>query len=194
MVPIFPLFLMQAPPASHSAPLTLYDAIRYPNARCLDGSPGGFYYKPGRNKNRWLFLLEGGGLCSHQSDCTARAKSALGSSHYLSPTLDFNSIPLMSNATGNPFKDWNLIFVPYCDGSMHSGQRTSNESSDVWGLYFSGHWNTVALIGEWYNKPHAQNVAVWRCTSSAPADWNSCLVDHFRTTHGLGSAEDLVLF
>ena len=145
------------------APLTLYDPARHPGARCLDGSPGGFYHRPGA-ASQWLFVLNGGGLCSHEADCTARAKTDLGSSHAFNRTFDFDSIPLTSSSPANPFRNFNLVFVPYCDGGMHSGQRTSNASADVWGLYFAGHLNVVALVAE------------------------------LRDTAGLGARGDLVLF
>ena len=36
---------------------------QYPYAKCLDGTPAGFYWKPGLNagKNKFLIYLEGGG-------------------------------------------------------------------------------------------------------------------------------------
>ena len=33
-------------------------AVKY-GARCLDGSPAGFYFKRGVESNKWVFFLEG---------------------------------------------------------------------------------------------------------------------------------------
>ena len=41
----------------------------YPTARCLDGSSSGFYLRPALNSasaSKWMFMLEGGGLCSEE--------------------------------------------------------------------------------------------------------------------------------
>ena len=46
---------------------------------------------------------------------------------------------------GNPFAAWNTIWLKYCDGSIHTGQRT-NATADTFGLYFSGHNSIHAMI------------------------------------------------
>lgn len=70
-------------------------------------------------------VLNGGGLCTHESDCTSRAKTDLGTSTVWKDTFDLNSVAFMSNASANPFRLWNQVFVPYCTGDMHrSAPRT----------------------------------------------------------------------
>lgn len=41
------------------------DLNTYPNAKCFDGTPGGFLYRRGygSGKNRWVIVLQGGGAC-----------------------------------------------------------------------------------------------------------------------------------
>lgn len=46
-------------------------------AICLDGSPGGFYYRAGK-VNKWLVFHQGGGWCSSHDECRTRARSNLG--------------------------------------------------------------------------------------------------------------------
>ena len=76
--------------------------VRDPRAKCLDGSQAGYYYKPGAPGNKTaVFFLEGGGLCSHEEDCKARANTDLGSSKNWGPSIDLGSI-LSSNASYNP--------------------------------------------------------------------------------------------
>ena len=59
-----------------------------PKALCLDGSPGGFYFRPGvaQGASTWLLEMEGGGWCTSVSDCQGRAKTAIGSSKSWPPT------------------------------------------------------------------------------------------------------------
>ena len=42
-----------------------------PDARCLDGSPGVYFYRASANKSatQWLFFLEGGGGCTSKETC-----------------------------------------------------------------------------------------------------------------------------
>ena len=133
--------------ANNNATLTLLSGI--PTSKCLDGSSSGFYYKPATRsggKTKWIFMLEGGGLCSHQQDCQGRAKTDLGSSNAWAQTFDFDTISITSSDPSNPFAGWNYVYMPYCDGGMWSGQRTS-ASNETFGLYFSGHNNVAATIG-----------------------------------------------
>ena len=45
-------------------------------ARCLDGSPAGYYVKrapaESPNADKWVVFLEGGGLCVEPFDCKSR--------------------------------------------------------------------------------------------------------------------------
>jgi hypothetical protein len=49
------------------------------SAVCLDGTPGGYYYRKGTD-NVWLIEAEGGAWAVSLSDCLARSKTDLGSS------------------------------------------------------------------------------------------------------------------
>ena len=76
--------------------------IRDPVAKCLDGSQAGYYYKPGASGNKTVvFFLQGGGLCSHEQDCKARADTDLGSSKNWKKTIGLGNI-LSPNASYNP--------------------------------------------------------------------------------------------
>lgn len=54
----------------------------YPQAQCLDGTPGGYYFAPGSGADagKWLIHLQGGGWCINLDDCLARSTTELGSS------------------------------------------------------------------------------------------------------------------
>ena len=64
-------------------------------------------------------VLNGGGLCTHESDCAARAKTELGTSTVWQPTFSLDSFSFTSYNVDNQFRDWNMVFVPYCSGDMH---------------------------------------------------------------------------
>ena len=52
----------------------------YPLARCLDGSHAGFYVRKATEQSaadRWLFLLDGGGICTFKEDCINRSSTDL---------------------------------------------------------------------------------------------------------------------
>ena len=132
------------------APLHLFDPAAYPLARCLDGSPGGLYIdRPNTTVNtsteNWMVVLDGGGLCTHDKDCTERSTTDLGSSRKWSKTFNMDQFSLLSNDPRNPFSGWSRVFVPYCSGDMHTGMRTK-ATAETFGLYFSGFHIAMASI------------------------------------------------
>lgn len=123
--------------------------LRDPQARCLDGSRAGYYIQQGGSKTA-IILLEGGGVCTHEDDCNARAKTDLGSSKNLAPTTGLDGLgEFMSNDCDvNPdFCNAWKIFLPYCGGDLHAGTRTE-ATKETFGLFFSGHLIVKALIGQ----------------------------------------------
>ncbi|CAI5963743.1 unnamed protein product [Closterium sp. NIES-64] len=71
-------------------------------AKCLDGSPPGYYFRPGTGSGRrkWQVYLPGGGWCAW-----------------------FGGI-LSAHETENPvFNNWNLVRLVYCDGGGYAGTR-----------------------------------------------------------------------
>ena len=131
-----------APPGSGS-PLVLLNG-----SRCLDGSPAGYYFQPAAPTGRpgssssWAFYLHGGGACADEPSCTQRANSQLGSSTdwpravVLGAGKGAGDVMISNSSAANPdFWDWNHVYIPYCSGDTHAGQRTA-ATADTYGLYF----------------------------------------------------------
>ena len=116
------------------------------SARCLDGSPAGYYRRAGRGSGASTFLieLEGGGWCVSLDDCVSRSKTDLGSSAAWpktgSPTMDGGSHGLFSNdCTVNPhWCNATMIHVNYCDGASFAGHVDSVVNASATNLYFRG--------------------------------------------------------
>lgn len=104
------------------------------DARCLDGSPPGYYIRRSPSaasasaSTQWKFHMQGGGWCMSAGDCLARSRSLLGSSRAWAPSLSAFWPPEGAGAYGlmapnnasnaaNPFGDFNFVWVAYCDGS-----------------------------------------------------------------------------
>jgi len=88
--------------------LTTYDQ----DAVCNDGSPAGYYFKPGSDSKQWLVYLEGGYWCWDEESCTER---------YQTDKFDMSSTGWKSefaqegifgtDPSTNPFANVNMIFV-----------------------------------------------------------------------------------
>ena len=92
-------------------------------AVCLDGSPPGYYIRPGygNGTDKWILHLGGGGWCFNESDCYNRSMTELGSSKNWPPSHALNGF-LSDNSTVNPeFFNWNIVYLMYCDGASFAG-------------------------------------------------------------------------
>lgn len=143
-----------ARPVWNAAALRLFQMKSYPDARCLDGSMAGYYFRRG-TANKYLIFLEGGGWCYDSNcvaptrmgtllDCRRRAKSNLGSSSFWPQLYDKELIGMLSaDPNENPvFHNWTLVYVRYCDGGSFTGNTV------IQGLHFRGAAILRALIAE----------------------------------------------
>lgn len=152
-------------------PLRLIDLKKSPLARCMDGSPGSFYWKPASsaaNASKWLVHFEGGGECVDHDACLNKAKSHLGSSDYLprsvsEPTGKNKSYLLINpHVEENPdFYSWNMVWFNYCSADNWSGQRKTTEDS-TFGWLFSGHHVLNGILDALDELPSSDS----ECTSS----------------------------
>ena len=67
--------------------------------------------------NKVLLYLEGGGACWDEGTCyvASIAKQSAGGA----PPIGI----LAKNVDNNPFKDWSVVYAPYCDGSVFGGDN-----------------------------------------------------------------------
>jgi hypothetical protein len=89
---------------------------------CAHGDRYVFWYHPGE-KDRLLIYFQGGGLCWNAETCTS------GSNYYLDHVSEQTG-PLHQagifdlNNQENPFKNYSMLYVPYCTGDVHWGNHT----------------------------------------------------------------------
>lgn len=113
-------------------------------ARCLDGSPAGFYYALNSSSSDWVVFIEGGGLCVEFIDCLMRAKTALGTSTVW-PQCQNGTNVYDADPRSVGFSTFNRMYVPYCSGDTWSGTATA-KNDKLGGLYTSGHLILKAVL------------------------------------------------
>ncbi|HKU42809.1 MAG TPA: pectin acetylesterase-family hydrolase [Polyangiales bacterium] len=80
--------------------------------RCLRGDPYSMGIRDQKSENLIIYL-QGGGSCS-SAVCSATQTA--------NPTIPKAGLMSPSDAS-NPVSSWNLVYVPYCDGSLHYGDK-----------------------------------------------------------------------
>jgi hypothetical protein len=84
--------------------------------KCVTGNPFHVEVKTKEAAGNVVFLLDGGGACwPGMNACTTSA----------------NYIMDQDDGPGNPLNGWNLVFVPYCDGSVHTGDNDADYDGDT---------------------------------------------------------------
>ena len=106
-----------------TVPNGAWDSLRFDaadaKAICLRGDPYRVEIHHGTN-NKVLLYLEGGGACWNNQSC------------WEAPTAKLTADPLFGagifelDNPDNPFKDWNIVYVPYCDGSVFGGDNVAD--------------------------------------------------------------------
>lgn len=130
-----------------------WERVEIPGAVCGDGSPyrifvsrsTGFWNRLLGYSSRLLVYLEPGGACWDYEGCTGQARrgaanpNGIPDNHmnvgdFLDPNIEGGSVnaiisPLVlrNNPTGDNVETsrWNKVFIPYCTGDVHSGNRVA---------------------------------------------------------------------
>jgi hypothetical protein len=90
-----------------------------------------FYLDRGSDKT--MILLDGGGAC--WSDLCAASETADATIATAGPA---------SEDPSNYFHDWNLVYAPFCDGSVFSGDNDYQNGTTLW--RFHGRQNLAAAL------------------------------------------------
>jgi len=110
--------------ATSDAPLLPWKPVPVEGALCRDGSPTGYGINVNPNSRNLLIFMEGGGACFNDLSCRQNPASWPPTDASLTASLAQKWIPSRTS-TGSPFKDWNLVYIPYCSGDVHTGSSMS---------------------------------------------------------------------
>ena len=114
---------------------------------CARGTPYSFWVHPGK-VNRLLLFFEGGGGCWDAESC------APGSSFFNDTTGDFDN-PARNDGVfnltnpDNPFKDYYMVYVPYCTGDVHMGNNVKtyhSEDGTELNIHYKGFANSSTAV------------------------------------------------
>jgi hypothetical protein len=142
-----------------------WEKVELPGSVCGNGSQYKFFVHRTSSPDL-LFFFEGGGACWDHDTCSGRA-GALGAANpngiaddymqlftakYVSPLVNGADpgLPLRSR-TDLITKNWNIVYLPYCTGDVHVGNRDATYTDPLgaepplrWNHH--GYQNTLAAI------------------------------------------------
>src|SRR6476659_4192108 len=141
--------------------------VELPGTVCSDASQYRFWYYDSPTSTNMVISFEGGGACWDYATCSGQA-GALGAAHpngiptdyitqfepkYVSPIINGADpgIPLFRSKTNMVTNGWDMVYVPYCTGDVHVGNRVATYA-DPTGVNppitfrHNGYNNSVAIM------------------------------------------------
>lgn len=98
-------------------------------AVCRDGSPAGIGVRKHAGSKKLYIYLEGGGACFNGATC-AISLANFGKLTFDSWAATVGQTGIFNDVNAeNPVKDWNAIYVPYCSGDVHAGDKDKADVS-----------------------------------------------------------------
>ncbi len=130
--------------------------VEIPGTVCGNGSQYKFFINYKKDAKDLMIMLEPGGACWDYDSCSG--KSDLSAAHLDGVPDDLmnpvgqsaNISPLIRRDLGAPTADWNLVYVPYCTGDVHTGNNVitykdpEGKGPDIT-FQHAGHANVLAI-------------------------------------------------
>lgn len=110
-------------------------------SQCMDGRETGAWLRTGTNPNKLLIFLKGGGACFNVVSCLTAGSDPTGGS----PEHPPNEGIFKFDDARNPVRDHTVVWIPYCSGDVHTGNRRSTVPS-VGAKTFMGRSNLALLF------------------------------------------------
>jgi len=137
-----------AGPEPIDTPADEWTWVAFPGTQCIDGSETGIAINKGSVTGDVLIFLEGGNACFNKVSCavTANLDGYNGDKFAEQGAEDVGRYPYLDRTNpDNPFKDYSVIYVPYCTGDLHAGDR-ADVVVDEKPRQFHGFTNMTAFL------------------------------------------------
>jgi Pectinacetylesterase len=120
-------------PIAGVAPMT-WQFVPVEGTMCRDGSATGIGINVNPGSKNLMIYLEGGGACFNALTCAGNASSFKMSdfTSRLGGTAGAQGVFDRSDAA-NAMADWNFVYVPFCTGDVHAGNKRDGTVDGVMG-------------------------------------------------------------
>jgi hypothetical protein len=141
------------PPPSYDT----WETIELPDTYCSDGSQYKFFVNWHEGADDLIVIFEPGGACWDYESCSGELGILGAANPYGIPdnhmdTWAIHSPLVRRDSPQNPMREWNMVFIPYCTGDVHTGSNTANYVSEDGTKELTyrhvGHDNML-LVTEW---------------------------------------------
>ena len=131
-----------------NAPEGEWTWVPFPGTQCMDGSETGFAINRNGANDDVVIFLEGGNACFNFGSCasTANPDGYDAEKFAAQGADDVGRYPYLDRTNpDNPYKDMSFVYVPYCSGDLHAGDREGVTVANV-ERQFKGYSNMSAFL------------------------------------------------
>ena len=89
-----------------------------------------YFFAKGGRLNNLVVYFEGGGACWKTMNCIYYSTTNTGVRATFDSLSETDGIGAVDNPD-NPFRDWNIVYIPYCTGDVHSGAKDYDYPDDL---------------------------------------------------------------
>lgn len=137
--------------------------------RCAHNTPYAYWVRPGTTNNVFVYF-QGGGGCYDAETCglTGSYKDAVTDND--NPAYTIGGVFNLDHPE-NPFQDDTMVFVPYCTGDVHAGNRVetyTSHSGKTFDIYHRGYVNARSAMNWIYaNFEQPDSIFVTGCSAGS---------------------------
>lgn len=152
----------------------LWIKIDVPDAVCSDGSQYKIFVNYSNTSDDVEVMFEPGGACWDYPSCSGSGGVRGAANPHGIPDDHMSTYQILNllrrDDTTNPVAQWNMVFIPYCTGDIHTGNKVATYPNPAGGdpLVFRhvGHDNTMKSIA-WINEhfTHIPRLLVTGCSA-----------------------------
>ena len=144
--------------------------VELPGTVCGDGSQFKFFVNYSLASNNLMVSFEPGGACWDYESCSGSGGIRGAANPHGIPDdhmTNYQYLNFLRRTSDNPLKDYNMVFVSYCTGDVHTGNNviTYTSAGPVDGgtgdggtaeltFHHNGHDNTLAVV-DWLHRTFA---------------------------------------
>jgi len=123
--------------------------VDFPESRCRNDTTTGIGVRHG-SSDKLVIYFEGGGACFNTSTCLLNDPfSNFGAIQFTAWAAGIGGGGIFDNASeDNPVADWSFVYVPYCTGDVHAGDKDDAGVPGVFGAQQFVGYRNVALYLE----------------------------------------------
>lgn len=131
--------------AKIDAPKDTWAWVPFADAHCGRGTSTGIGINVSSKSNKVVIFMMGGGGCYDAASCNGGKAANLDGydkTKLANELAMFNAGSVFDRASpSNPFRDYSFVFVPYCTGDFHTGDRVSE-----YGVHHVGYSNMTKYL------------------------------------------------